>query len=98
RGDNALDRIIEKDRTGPDADVKLEGMSVCEVWFELANRLSFVVKDGPAAANPTRVDFVRRHLRLAICSDNDLSVCIAFGCWARFGLDFLLNLSTKPIG
>ena len=56
RRDHPLDRIVEQDRTDPDLLAELEGVCVVEERLVLPDRLTFVVENGPAAADPARVD------------------------------------------
>src|ERR1051325_9472354 len=46
------DRIVELDRTAPDAHVELEAMRVGEEGLELSDGLSLVVEHRPAGADP----------------------------------------------
>ena len=60
RGDDALGRVVEQHRA--DADLtpnsNVSNMSVvrAEERLVLADRLALVVEDGPAAADPARID------------------------------------------
>src|SRR5262249_20733203 len=60
RGDEAFERVVEQDRADADlnAEFKLVPLicKLAEEWLILADGLTFVVEDGPAAADPTRVD------------------------------------------
>src|SRR5262245_37463585 len=98
RGDHALDRIIEEHRADADAHVELEAMSVGEKWLVLADWLTLVIEDRPAAARPSRADVVRRRLRLAVRADDDLPLSVTRRNGARFGLNLFLNFPPEAVG
>ena len=56
RGDDALDRVVEQHRADADLHAELEAVGGAEERLVLADRLALVVEDGPAAADPARVD------------------------------------------
>ena len=56
RGDDALGRVVEQHRADADRDAELEAVGGAEERLVLADRLALVVEDGPAAADPARVD------------------------------------------
>src|ERR1044071_3439288 len=97
RGDHSLDRIIEEHRTDTDADVKFETVAVSKERFKLTYGLALVVEYCPTAADPTRSEVIRPHLRKAIRTDDDPIVSITHGNWSRFRLDLLLNLAAEAI-
>src|SRR5215204_2718603 len=97
-GDNTGSRIVEEDRAHADRYVKLEAVSVGKKWFELADRIAFIIEHRPAAADPARAEVVRRHLRLAIRPNDDLPVCIAPGHRPSLCLDLLLDLPAEAVG
>ena len=96
RGDDAPDRVVEEHRADADRDVELEAVRVGEERLVLADRLALVVEDGPAAADPARVDVVGviaagrprpRRSRRGVAPGP-----------ARLGLDLLLDLAAEAVG
>ena len=51
-GDDPFDRIVEESGADADADVEFEAVGVGKERLELADRLAFVVEDGPATTDP----------------------------------------------
>ena len=56
RGDDTLGRVVEQHRADADLHTELEAVGGAEEGLVLADRLALVVEDGPAAADPARVD------------------------------------------
>ena len=56
RGDDTLGRVVEQHRADADLHAEFEAMRGAEEGLVLADRLALVVEDGPAAADPARVD------------------------------------------
>ncbi|MNL76358.1 hypothetical protein D3C87_2023150 [compost metagenome] len=56
RRDDTLGRVVEQHRADADHDAEFVVMRGAEEGLVLADRLAFVVEDGPAAANPAWID------------------------------------------
>ena len=70
RRDDAPDRVVEQHRADACGAGELEAVGGAEERLVLADRLALVVEDGPAAADPARIDVrTARHERARLGLD-----------------------------
>src|SRR6266850_6035160 len=93
--DQASNWVVEENRAGPDANIKLEARSVGEKRLVLTDRLALVIEYGPAAANPARAYIIHGEDWLAVGADQHLPVHIAAWHGPTLSLDLLLNFTRE---